>query len=93
MPTGEIRVDPGFIDDLESRYRGIAGELREVKSAPASLHQAPPVQSAFEDFQGRWDWTRGKLADAADGLADAIRTVGAAFTEADTKMAATLDAS
>jgi uncharacterized protein YukE len=93
MAAGEIRVDPGFISDLESRYRGIAGALREVKSAPASLHQSPPVQSAFEDFQGRWDWTRGKLADAADGLADAIGTAGAAFIEADAKMAATLDGS
>ena len=91
MSAGEIRVDPGFISDLESSYRRIAGALRDVKCAPANLQAAPPVQHAFEDFQGRWDWTRGKLADAADGFADAIRAAGNAFTEADSKMAASLE--
>lgn len=93
MTAAEIRVDPGFLSDLESRYEAIAGALRDVKSAPANLSAAPPVQRAFEDFQSRWDWTRDKLAEAADGFARALRAAGDAFAEADRKMAGSLEAS
>jgi uncharacterized protein YukE len=87
----EIVVDPGFLSDLASRYRGIASSLRAVTSSPASLHEAPPVEEAYRDFQSRWDWTREKFAEAADGFADAIAATSSAFTEADNKLAATLD--
>jgi uncharacterized protein YukE len=89
--NGEIRIDPGFLSDLESRYHGIAHALRDAKSAPASLHEAPPVESAYGDFQSRWDWTRGKFADAADGFADALKATADSFVEADNKIAGTLE--
>ncbi len=89
--SGEIRIDPGFLSDLESRYRGIADSLRATKSTPASLNEAPPVASAYGDFQSRWDWTRGKFADAADGFADALKATADSFIEADTKIAGTLE--
>lgn len=89
--SGDIRIDTEFLGDLEARYRTVATSLREVKSVPARLHQAPTVESAFRDFQSRWDWMRGTFADAADGFADAVHRTGASFTEADHAVAATLE--
>ena len=88
--NSEIRVDPAFLGDLESRYRAIAASLREVKNQPDSLSEAPPVENAYRDFQSRWDWTRDQFATAADSFADAIGKTSASFSEADAAIAATL---
>ena len=89
--SGDIRVDTAFLADLESRYRRIAGALREEKQVPGELHRAPQVEAAYRDFQGRWDYTRGKFADAADGFADALHKVGDGFVDVDQKLATSLE--
>ncbi len=87
----EIRVDQYFLSDLQNRYVNVANSLRELKNVPENLSDAPPVQSALADFQDRWDWTRGKLAESADAYADAVGAVRDSFVEADAALADTLE--
>lgn len=87
----KIIVDPDFLAGLASRYGRIAHSLRDVKNTPANLAEAPTVESAYQDFQSRWDWTREKFAEVAEGLADALVKTNQGFVEVDAKIAATLD--
>ena len=87
----EIRVDPQFLTNLAWRLSRVASDIRRHSShARCGLASAPPVEGAYSDLSGRWDFNRGRLANSLDDLAEAIQSTRQAFVEADQDMASQL---
>lgn len=89
----EINVNVLYLQNLASRARGVEDTLRAFSSLGGeAVSSSQKVASAYVDLSYRWDQRRGELADAIGAIADGLDTTWQAFQQADSDLAAALDA-
>ena len=89
----EINVNVIYLQNLASRARGVEHTLRAFSSlGGTAVSSSSKVASAYNDLSYRWDMRRGELADVINAIAAGLDKTWQAFQQADSDLAAALDA-
>lgn len=88
MPSALIQCAPALLADLETRIRSLSGDMGCAVARDFS--RSGPVDDAYASKASDWTKTRDEIDTSLKSIADVVKAIREAFSDADQQLSEAL---